>query len=45
MGTPKRSKIERSAIKSGGGDLRIKNQWDTKAQERGNKRIAKRFGK
>jgi len=34
MGTPKRSRIARESIKSGGGDLRYKNPLDIRAQKR-----------
>ena len=43
MGTPKRSKIARESIKSGGGDLRYKKPLDRRAQEKSMDEASKRF--
>ena len=43
MGTPKRSKIARESIKSGGGDLRYKKPLDRRAQENNMDKASKKF--
>lgn len=43
MGTPKRSKIARESIKSGGGDLRYKKPLDKRAQEKSSDKASKKF--
>ena len=43
MGTPKRSKIGRESIKSGGGDLRYKKPLDARAQKRSMDKASKKF--
>jgi hypothetical protein len=43
MGTPKRSKIARESIKSGGGDIRYKKPLDVRAQKRSMNRVSKKF--
>jgi len=44
MGTPKRSKIARESIKSGGGgDLRYKKPLDRRAQEKSMDKASKKF--
>jgi len=43
MGTPKRSKIARESIKSGGGDLRYKKPLDARAQKRSMDKASKKF--
>jgi hypothetical protein len=43
MGTPKRSKIARKSIKSGGGDIRYKNPLDRRLQEKSMDRASKKF--
>jgi hypothetical protein len=43
MGTPKRSRIARESIKSGGGDLRYKKPLDRRAQEKSMKKGSKKF--
>jgi hypothetical protein len=43
MGTPKRSRIARESIKSGGGDIRYKKPLDVRAQKRSMNRASKEF--
>jgi len=43
METPKRSKIARESIKSGGGDLRYKKPLDGRAQGKSMDKASKRF--
>jgi len=44
MGTPKRSRIARESIKSGGGgDIRYKKPLDVRAQKRSMNRASKKF--
>lgn len=43
MGTPKRSKIARESIESGGGDLRYKKPLDRRAQEKSMGKASKKF--
>jgi hypothetical protein len=43
MGTPKRSKIARESIKSGGGDLRYKKPLDRRAQEKSMDKAFRKF--
>jgi len=43
MGTPRRSKIAKESIKSGGGDQRYKKPLDRRAQEKSMDRASKKF--
>jgi len=43
MGTPKRSKIAKESIKSGGGDIRYKKPLDPRAQTRSMDRAFKKL--
>ena len=45
MGTPKRTEIEKTTIKSWNGDLRYKSQFDPRAIAKGNSKLAKKFFK
>jgi len=43
MGTPKRSKVARESIKSGGGDLRYRKPLDRRAQQKSVRKASKKF--